>query len=94
MLQCRCSTGSAAVRQYNPPEMYCSTSADTLTPSPATASAPAPLAGAPGTAFSNLRAGRQRGRLGWVGLGCREVSEQRAASSGLPPRAHSLTAHR
>ena len=60
----RCSSTA-----LHPPEMYCSTSADTLTPSAATASAPAPLAAAPGTAFSNLRAhnGRRFGLFGSQG---------------------------
>jgi hypothetical protein len=61
--------GVAAVKQavqrcsstaLHPPEMYCSTSADTLTPTAATASAPAPLAATPGTIFSNLQADNGR----------------------------------
>lgn len=37
------------------PAMYCSTRADTFSPSPLTASMPAPLAAGPGTALSNLQ---------------------------------------
>lgn len=48
--------------------MYCSTRPDTFSPSPLTASMPAPLAAAPGTALSNLRCqGARREAVGRAG---------------------------